>query len=1114
VLIKHPHLGRDVLSVAVINRRQNKREASKDVLGKVTIIRDISLAEPHRGHLDILDSFAFENLSHPQRLPIADFDTLHAAWEEIFNVELLNKRFYKELANWYFWALPQVEFPADGEPDEEKRRATGLIRLLTRLIFCWFIKEKNLIPETLFHRADLEKILKDFDPASEDSSQYYHAILQNLFFATLNQPMGKPKTKDAMPYRRFITDEAFQGKNKEHGLTNLFRYPELFADPDTALDHFADIPFLNGGLFECLDREDPEDKNRLRRIDGFTSKEAKRPRVPNRLFFADEIRGVDLSEIYGDNRRRREAVSGLLHILDRYKFTIVENTPIDQEIALDPELLGKVFENLLASYNEETQTTARKQTGSFYTPRPIVDYMVDESLKAHLAQALTGRAGMSQEDAKEGLDILFAYTERDHAFSEKEIDVLIEAIDACKILDPACGSGAFPMGMLHKLVFILGKLDPGNDRWKQRQIDAAATIPDSTAREAATDAIEEAFENNESDYGRKLYLIENCLYGVDIQPIAIQISKLRFFISLVCDQKTNRDKARNHGVRPLPNLETKFVAADTLIGLPEMDESLLVDPRVGQIEKEIESLYHRHFGIQRRDQKLAVQRRIKELRQQLGNILAESLMAPAKARHVAEWDPFDPQASSDFFDPHWMFGAGLSSGFDVVIGNPPYISVEKFARTKQQEVWRNTFKTYAARGDIYCLFYERGLSLLRPGGLLTLITSNKFQKAGYGKPLRQLLAAQHVHAIVDFCELPVFAAAADPLIIVCSNEASPASHKFPVLVVKYESEFGNLTELIASRACHYKPDQLKVEGWSLESSTGGALVEKLCAKGTPLATYVHGKLYLGIRTGLNEAFVIDRATRDRLIREDRKSEKLIKPWIRGRDITRWKHDFHDLYVIIVHHGFHTELKSYPAIHRHLARFEEKLKARGQCRNSRSGSGAGQHHWLELDNNPAPQFLELFSSPSVVYADIGRQLKAFFSTEGIFFGNTAYFLPDTEPWMVALLLSRALDFYYRHNMQPLGDPWTTGRMRFFARSMNLIPIPPILAADKAKLTKLAERATKAATAGDTSVLTLIERDIDEIVYRLFDLTVADIAQIETALANTRGSASTDDADDTE
>ena len=745
VVFKHG----DRLTIAVINRRRNKIDDSKDVLEKATLIRDIAFVQPHRGHLDILASLALPALVHPQKKPITDFDTLHAAWEQIFNVELLNERFYRELANWYFWALPQVEFPADLEPDKEKRNATGLIRLLTRLIFCWFLKEKNLIPEKLFHPTDLAKILKGFDPESETSSTYYQAILQNLFFATLNQRMGKDS--NGKPYRIFAKDEGFQKNRATYDVNNLYRYEALFREePDAALAHFADIPFLNGGLFECLDRtEDGTDKKRY--LDGFSRNAKKRPHVPDRLFF-DSGETADLSTAYGDTKRKAERVTGLITILNRYKFTIVENTPIDQEIALDPELLGKVFENLLASYNEETKTTARKQTGSFYTPRPIVDYMVDESLKAHLTRSLVEKARMKEPDARAGLDLLFAYTEKEHPFTNSPVAVatLIAAIDALKILDPACGSGAFPMGVLHKLVYILQKLDPDNDRWKQTQL---AKLDSAPMREE----LERAFADNNDDYGRKLYLIENCLYGVDIQPIAIQITKLRFFISLVCDQKTNRNKKDNHGIRPLPNLETKFVAADTLIGLPEMTQSLLVDPRVGLIEKEIESLYHSHFSEQRRDRKLANQRKVKSLRQELGRLLAESLMAPKKAQHIAEWDAFDPQSTADFFDPHWMFGQTLADGFDIVIANPPYLFlsgkgslVQKLAKEgKQQQADR--LKAYfdlvaerlprSSEGcrDYYKWFIDRGLSLLAPNGVLAYITPNTFLTLNRYADVRKLL---------------------------------------------------------------------------------------------------------------------------------------------------------------------------------------------------------------------------------------------------------------------------------------------------------------------------------------------------------------------------------------
>ena len=796
VLFRHQGL----LTIAVINRRMHKLDENKDVLGKVTLIRDINFAQPHRGHLDILASLIFSHLVHPQKKPITDFDTLHGAWEQIFNIELLNERFYRELANWYFWALPQVEFPADLEPDDEKRRATGLIRLLTRLIFCWFLKEKDgLIPENLFDPTDLAKILKGsdeggFDPESETSSTYYQAILQNLFFATLNQRMGKD-SKTGIPLRRYVTDKDYHGKNKEHGITNLLRYPEHFQRAGETPALFADIPFLNGGLFECLDREDPNDKNKMKRLDGFTTR-GTRPTVPDRLFF-ESGETADLSSAYGDKKRKSEKVSGLITILNRYKFTIVENTPIDQEIALDPELLGKVFENLLASYNEETKTTARKQTGSFYTPRPIVDYMVDESLKAHLTRALVEKADMKEPDARAGLDLLFAYTEKEHAFTPAEVATLIAAIDALKILDPACGSGAFPMGVLHKLVYILGKLDKGNEKWRDTQIakveatiQAAENIDDVTIRESTVADLQKqignirsAFADNELDYGRKLYLIENCLYGVDIQPIAIQITKLRFFISLVCDQKTNRNKKENHGIRPLPNLETKFVAADTLIGLPIPEPELFIRSLIEPIEKEIEQAYHSHFNIQRRDQKLALQKRINNLRLKLSDAIVNGLGArknadvTKKAQHVAEWDPFDPQSSADFFDPHWMFGKSLAEGFDIVIGNPPYgATMTETARAYVKKAYKH--QDYQL--DTYLLFLERGISLLRQGGIQSFIVPNTWLPSIMFKSIRRFIFGEtRLNSLVDI-RTAVFTAVVDNNIITHSK-CSSEGNRFPVI---------------------------------------------------------------------------------------------------------------------------------------------------------------------------------------------------------------------------------------------------------------------------------------------------------------------------------------------
>ena len=206
-------------------------------------------------------------------------------------------------------------------------------------------------------------------------------------------------------------------------------------------------------------------------------------------------------------------------------------------MALDPELLGHVFENLLATYNPETGTVARKATGSFYTPRIVVDWMVDQALTVYFRAVLDkGETFTSRNGLEKRLQRLLSWEESDHEFSPKEVEKLIDAIDHMKALDPACGSGAFPMGLLQKLVHVLKKLDPDNRGWRRRQQRTAEAMESSTAREETQKAIERAFAHDNDDYGRKLFLIENCLYGVDIQPIACQIAKLRFFISLIVDQ--------------------------------------------------------------------------------------------------------------------------------------------------------------------------------------------------------------------------------------------------------------------------------------------------------------------------------------------------------------------------------------------------------------------------------------------------------------------------------------------------------------------------------------------------------------------------------------------------
>ena len=308
-----------------------------------------------------------------------------------------------------------------------------------------------------------------------------------------------------------------------------------------------------------------------------------------------------------------------------------ENTPIEQEVALDPELLGKVFENLLAAYNPETRETARKQTGSYYTPPPVVDYMVEEALMASLAekcQPTDGDVTHWLERLHYLLDYEDACDDANELFMAEEAEGIVRAIAEIKVLDPAVGSGAFPMGMLHKLTLALRRLDPDNKRWEALQkerarakADAAFETQDQQERDAELLEISETFERYSGDFGRKLYLIQNSIFGVDIQPIACQIAKLRFFISLAIEQERDKN-ADNFGIKPLPNLETRFVAADTLIGLGLSEaKSLLQDDTVQQLLKEIEAIREKYFLANNRPQKFQYTRQEQACRDQLDQAL-------------------------------------------------------------------------------------------------------------------------------------------------------------------------------------------------------------------------------------------------------------------------------------------------------------------------------------------------------------------------------------------------------------------------------------------------------------------------------------------------------------
>ena len=1081
------------LSLAIIDRRPNKRDATRDVLEKVSMVRDIRIDAPHRGDLEILSDLALDSLKHHYR--IEHFDQLQTAFRDILNISRLNQNFYRELSKWYFWARDTVEFPDDEIPDRDTRNALATIRLITRIVFVWFLKAKGLIPDYLFDYEFVRQKVKLEEDAT--GSAYYRAILQNLFFATLNAEK---------PRRRFVTSQ--------HVITNLFRYERLFKiDKEEVLRLFEDIPFLNGGLFECLDRKDMHGKEI--RVDGFSNNKRNDHRltVPDALFFAGET-SIDLSEVYNDRNSRNETTQGLLRILQRYKFTVEENTPLDEEIALDPELLGKVFENLLASYNPDTSATARKSTGSYYTPREVVNYMVEESLVEYFKTALMrdGRYlpdGM-EPNSPEAWQALDGYSRRlrelvsnryaHNPFGEDVHmnELLVRAIDQVKVLDPACGSGAFPMGVLHTLVRVLTKLDPDNKVWRQLQKDRALAETQEAwdqyqnqkaERRQRLQEIDETFERNLEDYGRKLYLIENCIYGVDVQEIAVQIAKLRFFISLVIDQKIDRNQD-NDNIRSLPNLETRFVAANTLLPASEKGQLGIKTEEAHRLEAQLNKVREGHFLARTPETKKKRQQEDAELREALAAELEKTNLAPEVTRKLAHWNPYDQNHHAEFFDPEWMFG--IREGFDILIANPPYVRQERLQAIKPK-LKALGYRSFSNTADLFVYFVEKGMQLLRPGGVMTYIMSNKWMRANYGKPFRRWLAHWHIPRMVDFGDLPVFEATTYPIILQAQKrkagarmegvDLSPLSTHIRSRKQFEESFQSTLPDVVKEHARPVLRRYLGDDGWSLVDEDTQKLMAKLRQQGTPLGEYVGGKIYYGIKTGLNEAFVVDRPTRDRLIEEDPQSAEVLKPFLAGRDVKRYAVPDSGKFLILFPSGWtretmgkkKTEAQYWQALQEHYPAITDFLSAYEKKARKRQDKG---EFWWELR---ACSYYNEFEKPKILWPGISSQITAFGYDNKEKYGNDNTHLIVGMPLYVLGILNSSLIKLYLMNICDIVQGG------FFRIKIDYVKTIPIFKGSNQIKNKIEAQVKARLAVTDATEAQQLEATIDALVMDLYGLT---------------------------
>ncbi len=1094
LLIKYENENEAVISISISERfkyKQNWRQGEK--AGKVIILRDIHTTTTHAGHVRIL-----KDLTKP--VAVTNYAQLHAHWLEVLDVNILNKRFFQELANWYFWVMDIVSFPDDVEKDKELRNATNLIRLITRIIFIWFIKEKKFVPNILFRKESLKNIVVDF-MKNDKSENYYHTILQNLFFGTLNQVIEE---------RGFVKEGNFQENKAEYGVKNLFRYADKFLLSEAdVIKLFKEIPFMNGGLFDCLDK--PDDEGKIIYVDGFSRNPKKQSHIPDYVFFTSENE-VDLNEIYG-TRNKRYKVQGLINLLDSYKFTIAENTPIEEEIALDPELLGKVFENLLASYNPETKTTARKQTGSFYTPREIVNYMVDESL----IEYLKCKCGNEKEDFETRLRELFCYSEDNNPFNGEETKSLIESLNSFKILDPACGSGAFPMGILHKMVHLLNKLDSGNKLWKeiQKQKAVAETktayeINDHDERKRRLDEIDDVFENNTSDYGRKLYLIENCIYGIDIQPIAVQIAKLRFFISLIIDQNKQEHK-ENFGIRSLPNLETKFVAANSLIPLekPQLKTGDIflneTYQEINALSTQLKEIRHRYFNAKLRTDKLKFQKKDKELRKKISILLVKIGHTTINAHKIAAFDPYDQNHYANWFEPEWMFGKDAGDGFDVIIGNPPYIKEYTF-RAAFDGVRNSPY--YQGKMDIWYLFACAGIDLLKTntGVLCFIATNNWTTNSGASKMREKVIQDTKILMLLDFGSYMIFESAdIQTMVMLFKKDNKNDNYNFHLgRLVGNENKFQDVLDLISKKeTCNneYLTPTIKKESVIGKTLTFNVdvfetIFVKLREKGNFILNEVtevaqgivipqnalnkSNQKILGNKFRVGQGIFVLNEHEKEFLKLNKNEFELIKPHYTTKQLKKWYGSAqNEEWLIYTDSKFKYKetIKSYPNIKKHLDKFQEIITS--------DNKPYGLHRAREEYFFKGEKIIALRKcpyAPVFTYTDFDCYVTATFyviKSERI-----------NQKYLCAILNSKLIAFWLRYKGKMQGNNYQIDK-----EPLLQIPIYKPHNSEYLPIIELVDRILTVIKKDADADISAFEFQINKMIYQLYGLNDDEIGIIE-------------------
>ena len=657
---------------------------------------------------------------------------------------------------------------------------------------------------------------------------------------------------------------------------------------------------------------------------------------------------------------------------------------------------------------------------------------------------------------------------------------VIAAIEKLKLLDPAVGSGAFPMGALQSLVALLQKIDPNNQLWREQLEKSARAL--TVGSEGALEQIAEVWRRDGGDYARKLYLIENCLFGVDIQPIAIQIAKLRFFIALAIEQKGNDNRADNFGIRPLPNLETKLVAANTLLELHKSGDVPISSAETVRLQGELENVRAAHFKAQKWAKKKQLRDDDKRLRGELAHELEDIGMAGGAAELLAHWNPYDQNASAPFFDPRWMFG--LEHGFDVVIGNPPYGAE---LSTDQKNHLKIKFSHIVQRiPNSYIYFVGAAYGFLRKNGVVVYVIPNEFLFQIYMTKAREfLLKESQVLFAVNVGE-SVF----DAIVPTCILGLRKNTIQDYAISVADLRQFGGIElseKLDTSRFVQVSSSSIlstpnAMFSFDIEKS---ALVSKLSTRFPSFENFC-SDIANGISTSCDSVYIVSSA----FAKEKEFEEDYLRPCIRGGQFNRYLCPLDTSEVVIYINGDFQ--KSDDAnIYEYLHGNKELLIRK--CVEKRKGN----RFWATLFRS---RYEDLFLAPKILVRQTADRIvatldetKGYYCIDSVNVVQLKSEYVSQRYWLLGVLNSRALHFFYREISQEHGRVLAQVK----PQRVKALPIPAATPAQQAEISGLVEAILAARAADVAADVTALEAQIDALVYALYGLSDDEIALVEAA-----------------